>query len=167
MADDDARSRISRRVFLGGSIGAAAAATLPWSGRAFAATGCDPLSTPKHFRGDVPTPKEVLGFDLGVDREVTAAESRKLVQAIARSTNRVVTGRYGRSVRGRPLQYAIVGSPENLTDAGLAGIRNALARIADPSTSDAAVRSLAESTPAVVWLMGNIHGTEESGADAD
>ncbi|HEY2803704.1 MAG TPA: M14 family zinc carboxypeptidase, partial [Actinomycetota bacterium] len=164
---DDARSRITRRRFLGGSVGAAALTAVPWTRTALAATGCDPLSTPKHFRGEVPTPKDVLGFDLGADREVTSAESRKLVQAIARSTNRVVTGRYGRSVRGRPLQYAIVGSAENVTDAGLTGIRNALARIADPSTSDAAVRSLAESTPAVVWLMGNIHGTEESGADAD
>ncbi|MFL5737284.1 MAG: M14 family zinc carboxypeptidase [Actinomycetota bacterium] len=164
---DDARSRISRRVFLGGSIGAAAATTLPWPRPAFAANGCDPLSTPKHFRGDVPSPKDVLGFDLGVDREVTAAESRKLVQAIARSTNRVVTGRYGRSVRGRPLQYAIVGTPENVTEAGLAGIRTATARIRDPRTSAPEAAKLAETTPGIVWLIANIHGGEESGSDAD
>src|SRR3954471_21839123 len=164
--DDDARSRISRRVFLGGSIGAAAAATLPWP-RAFAAAGCDPLTTPKHFRGDVPSPKDVLGFDLGVDREVTSAESRKLVQAIARSTNRVVTGRYGRSVRGRPLQYAIVGSAENVTDAGLANIRTATAKIRDPETSAEEAAKLAETTPGIVWLIANVHGGEESGADAD
>src|SRR3954451_11215249 len=164
--DDDARSRISRRVFLGGSIGAAAAATVPWP-RAFAAAGCDPLTTPKHFRGDVPSPKDVLGFDLGVDREVTAAESRKLVQAIARSTNRVVTGRYGRSVRGRPLQYAIVGSPENVSDSGLAKIRAATAKIRDPRTPAAEAAKLAQTTPGIVWLIANIHGGEESGSDAD
>ena len=165
--DDDARSRITRRRFLEGSIGAAAATTLPWTRTALAATGCDPLSTPKHFRGEVPTPKEVLGFDLGVKREVTSAESRKLVQAIARSTNRVVTGRYGRSVRGRPLQYAIVGSPENVTDAGLAKIRANTAKIRDPETPAAQAASLAETTPGIVWLIANIHGGEESGADAD
>jgi Zinc carboxypeptidase len=164
---DDARSRITRRRFLGGSIGAAAATALPWTRTALAATGCDPLSTPKHFRGEVPTPKDVLGFELGVDREVTSAESRKLVQAIARSTHRVVTGRYGRSVRGRPLQYAIVGSPGNVTDAGLAKIRAATAKIRDPQTSAAQAADLAETTPGIVWLIGNVHGGEESGADAD
>jgi hypothetical protein len=167
MADDDARGWITRRRFLGGSVGALAATALPRPREVFAATGCDPLSTPKHFRGDVPTPKEVLGFDLGLDREVTSAESRKLVQAIARSTNRVVTGRYGRSVRGRPLQYAIVGSPGNVTDAGLAKIRAATAKIRDPQTSAAQAADLAETTPGIIWLIGNVHGGEESGADAD
>ena len=167
---DDARARITRRRFLGGSVGAAAAAALPWTrtgSSAMAATGCDPLSTPKHFRGLVPTPKEVLGFELGVKREVTSQESRKLVRALAHASDRVVTGVYGRSVLGRPLQYAIAGKPENVSDAGLARIRSATEMIRDPHTSPAKAAELAGTTPGIAWLIANVHGGEESGADAD
>jgi hypothetical protein len=103
---------ITRRRFLIG-MGAAAAATIPTP--AFAALDCDPLTTPKSFLGIAPTPRSVLGFPLGVRREVTSRESSLYIDAVAAATDRVVAGTYGTSVEGRPLRYAVVGRPDNVT----------------------------------------------------
>ena len=54
-----------------------------------------------------------------------------------------------------------------MTPAGLAAVRANTAALRDPSTSDAQAASLAASSPAILWLAGNVHGNEESGADAD
>lgn len=155
---------ITRRRFLIGTMGAAAAATIPTP--AFAALDCDPLGTPKSFRGVAPTPRSVLGFPLGVRREVTSRESSLYIDAVAAATNRVAAGTYGTSVEGRPLRYAVVGRPDVVTPAGLAAVRRAAIEIRDPETSGERVAELAASTPAILWVIANVHGNEESGADA-
>jgi hypothetical protein len=43
---------------------------------------CDPTMTAPAYRGVVPEPRQVLGFDLG-EREVTAAESDRYLGAVA------------------------------------------------------------------------------------
>jgi hypothetical protein len=50
-----------------------AGALIAWTGTAVAAPPCDPFG-PATFRGQVPTPRQVIGIDLG-DRDVTTAES--------------------------------------------------------------------------------------------
>src|SRR4029077_19030409 len=72
----------------------------------------------------------------------------------------------GHSSVGREIRYAIVGRPEHVTDAGLEKVRPAHYEIAAPSTTQSRVDHLAETTPAFLWVCGNIHGDEESGADA-
>jgi hypothetical protein len=62
---------------------------------------CDPFTEPE-FRGDVPTPREVLGIDLG-ERDVTTEESDRYLRAVAVAGRRVVSGVLGRSVLGRPM----------------------------------------------------------------
>jgi len=86
-------------------------ALAPGAGRqtAGAAASCDAF-TPPTFRGEVPTGRDVLGFDLG-SQEVTAAESDAYVAAVDAASPRVVSGVIGHSVQGRPLTYAIVGKP--------------------------------------------------------
>ena len=155
-----------RRRFLVGTIGAAAAVALPRPGDALAAIGCDPLAEPKRFRGVAPSPRQILGFPLGRRREVTSRESARYLDALAAATKRVVTGTYGSSVRGRPLRYAIVGRPEHVTPEGLAAIRSAATEIRDPRTPAERVAALAAAVPAIAWVIANIHGNEESGADA-
>ena len=51
---------------------------------------CDPFTTPD-VRGNVPTPREVLGIELG-ERDVTTAESDAYLEAVDRASRRVVTG---------------------------------------------------------------------------
>jgi hypothetical protein len=125
---------------------------------------CDPFG-PAQFAGGVPTPKQVLGFDLG-KRDVTTAESDAYLGAVDRASNRVTAGILARSVQGRPLRYAIVGKPERVTAQGLAGVRAAAAELMNPDTTPARVAAIAAANPAILWIAGNVHGSEESGTDA-
>ena len=51
---------------------------------------CDPFG-PATFRGEVPTPKQVIGIDLG-ERDVTTAESDAYVAAVDAASPRVISG---------------------------------------------------------------------------
>ncbi|MBB2912308.1 hypothetical protein FHS43_003588 [Streptosporangium becharense] len=127
------------------------------------AGACDPTGTPPAHHGGVPTPKSVLGFDLG-EREVTAAESDTLLTAIDRASDRVVSGTLATSAEGRPLKYAIVGTPRNIRN--LRAIETSIKLLRNPLTPAPAARALARTTPAILWVAGNVHGGEESGTDA-
>jgi hypothetical protein len=129
-----------------------------------AAAACDPFG-PAEFAGTVPTPKQVIGIDLG-DRDVTTAESDAYVTAVDAASDRVVSAALAKTVTGRYLQYAIVGNPDRVTEGGLAGVRAAAAKLMDPKTSAAEAQAIAASDPAILWIAGNVHGGEESGADA-
>jgi len=126
---------------------------------------CGPTDTAPSYRGDVPSPTEVLGFDLG-DREVTSAESDRYLAAVDDASPRVVSGTLATSWQGRPLEYAIVGKPGNVTPAGLARIRAEAVALRDPKTPAEEVRHVLSSSPAILWVTANVHGNEESGTDA-
>lgn len=158
---------VGRRRFLqGGAAVAAASLPLVRSGAARAGGACDPFTTPPSFTGTVPSPEDVLGFPVGVDREATSAEIVQYVNAVGSASDRVIVGNAGQSERGRNIRYAIVGSPGNVTPAGLQQVQQDIATIRDPSTPQATVDALASTTPAFLWTVGNLHGGEESGADA-
>jgi hypothetical protein len=138
---------------------------LPSPATPAAGATCNPVGTEPAYAGLVPTAKQVLGFRLG-RREVTTDEAWTYLDAIDSASDRVASGTYATSVLGRPLRYGVVGNPENVTSEGLESIRQAIAKIRDPSTPAEEVASLAASTPAFLYIAGNVHGTEESGADA-
>ena len=94
------------------------------------------------------------------------AESDAYLQAVADASPRVTAGTAAVSWQGRPLRYAIVGRPGNVTTAGLARIRLQTALLRDPRTPAKLAAHLARTTPAILWVAGNVHGGEESGADA-
>ncbi len=142
------------------AVGAALVVATP----AAAAAPCDPFG-PATFRGQVPTPKQVIGIDLG-ERDVTVAESDAYLAAVDAASPRVVSGTVARSVQGRDLRYAIAGRPERVTDKGLARIRAAAAQLMDPTTKPREARAIAAADPAILWIAGNVHGGEESGTDA-
>jgi hypothetical protein len=116
--------------------------------------------------GNVPDPSTVLGFPVGVDEEVSAAQANAYLQAVAPTTDRVRQFLLGQSVQGKPIRYAVVGRAENISDAGLEEIRQATIDIRDPTTRPARVNALARTTPAFAYVTANVHGSEESGADA-
>ncbi|MFI6802307.1 M14 family zinc carboxypeptidase [Streptosporangium canum] len=126
-------------------------------------TTCDATRTTPVYHGKVPTPKSVLGFDLG-EREVTTAESDTLLTAIDRASDRVTSGTLATSAEGRALKYAIVGTPRNIRN--LRAIETSIKLLRDPLTPAPAARALARNTPAILWVAGNVHGGEESGTDA-
>jgi Zinc carboxypeptidase len=142
-------------VILGGLSAAPAAAQ----------TDCHPFTSPANFTGAIPTSTEVLGFELG-SQEATVEQSDDYLQAIDDASTRVTSDTAGFSVEGRPLRYAIVGTPENVSSEGLAGIQDAIARLRDPDTPGDEAAELAETTPAILYVQANVHGGEESGTEA-
>ena len=135
------------------------------AGAAAGQSACYPFRTDPVFAGTVPTAAEVLGFDLG-DREATVAESDTYLQAVSANSDRVIDGIAGHSVQGRPLRYAIVGRPENVTPDGLASVQAAIDALRDPATPAAEAEALAGTTPAILLVQANVHGGEESGTES-
>jgi hypothetical protein len=132
---------------------------------ASAQTSCDPIQTTPEYLAGVPTGEQVLGFPIG-SQEVTSAESNEYLEAVDAASDRVVSGVAATSVLGVPLDYAIVGSQDNVSAAGLDAIQDAIGTLRDPQTSEAQAQQLAENTPAILWVDGSPHGGEESGGDA-
>ena len=128
-------------------------------------SGCHPFTTPAEFGEGVPTSEDVLGFELG-EREVTVEESNEYLRAVARASDRVVADRLGESWQRRAMDYAIVGSEDNVTPDALRRIRKAARALRKPGISDARVQRLVDRAPLILWIAANQHGGEESGADA-
>lgn len=128
-----------------------------------AAAACSPITTTPVRSGAVPSPKQVLGYQLG-SKQATDRDISTYLAAVDRVSDRVVTGTFATSWQNRPLRYALVGSPTTL--ARRTQISTDLATIRDPATPDAAASRLIASTPDVLWITANVHGNEPSGADA-
>ena len=106
---------------------------------AVAASPCDPFLTVPVRDPAIPTPTDVLGFELG-SQEVTAAESNTFIAAMDAASSRVVSGTAAVSVGGREIDYAIVGTPDRVTPGALAAIRDGLAVLRDPLAKRAGCR---------------------------
>ena len=107
-----------------------------------------------------PSPRDVLGFDVGADR--TLADWSQITGYFARlaaASPAVHLDTLGRTTSGLPFIVAAISSPENI--ARLERIREAQARLADPRRLSAAEEAaLVATQPAVVYIQGNIHGSE-------
>jgi hypothetical protein len=79
----------------------------------------------------------------------------------------VISGTAATSWQGRPLRYALVAKPGNLSRNELPRIQSALRALMDPATPAGEAEELARATPEILWLMGNVHGGEESGTDSE
>ncbi|MER7441936.1 M14 family zinc carboxypeptidase [Micromonospora avicenniae] len=117
----------------------------------------------------VPSPERALGFPLGLgqERPVTTDEIRTYLHTVDAASDRVVTGVLGTSGLGQPLPYAVVSNERNVRPAALRRIADDIRDLRDPrrTTRRQADRTAADS-PAIVWVTGNVHGGEKSGADA-
>ena len=100
------------------------------------------------FDAGVPTPAQVLGFEVG-ERFVEWADVLKYMNALAVSSPRVSVKYWGKTFEQRPFVQIVITSPEN--QKRLEDIRcRHLALSEDPDL------------PVVVDLMGSIHGNEAS-----
>jgi hypothetical protein len=113
----------------------------------------------------VPTPTDILGFDLGT-QETSPKQIINFVSTVDSASDRVTSGVAATSVAGRPLSYAVVGSPENVTPDALRKIRHHAQELRDPLLPADRAAKLVASTPSILWVAANVHGNEESGADA-
>jgi hypothetical protein len=78
----------------------------------------------------------------------------------------VISGTAATSVQGRPIRYAVVGREDRMTPGALAKIRTNATALRDPTLTDEQAKELEAATPEILWVSANVHGDEESGADA-
>ena len=130
-----------------------------------AAVTCDPFATPPVYDPAVRTATDVLGFDFG-DVQMTVADIDAYLATVDADSDRVVIENAATSVGGLAIDYAIVGRADRVTPSALATIRANLQVLRNPQADPAAVQAALDATPAVLWVAANVHGGEESGADA-
>ncbi len=112
----------------------------------------------------IPTPKSVLGFELG-SRPMRYPELEQYLHRLAESSDRVQLRDYGTTHEGRTLYYVVISDAANMRRLG--EIRAGLRKLADPRiTTDDEAEQLVGSLPAVAWLAYTVHGDELSGTDA-
>ena len=111
-------------------------------------------------RPTVPTPREVIGFEVGEDRKLADwSQITGYFTRLAASTPAVRVDTLGPTTQGRPLILATISTPENMRR--LDEIRALQARLADPRTLGADdERRAAAGQPLVVLISCNIHSTE-------
>lgn len=112
----------------------------------------------------VPTVLRVTGHAAG-DAISLAADIDNYLQALAAASPRVATFPFGRTWEGRPLRYAVIGSPQNLQR--LETLQRGMQQLSDPRRLSKGDRQrLLDDLPAVAWLAAGVHGDEPSGGDA-
>jgi hypothetical protein len=118
------------------------------------------MTTTAAIAGPVPTPKEVLGHDMGEDRYVASfSETATYWKRLAEISDRIKLVDIGPTVEKRRQLMAIVSSPENL--ALLDKYRDISERLGRAEgLTDEQARALAAEGKAVIWVDGGIHASE-------
>ena len=111
----------------------------------------------------VPSPREVLGYDIG-ESFTTPTEVTEYARRLSEASERVGRRVYGRTPEGRPLQLLVISRPEHLQ--GLEGILDANGRLTDPGLGAEEAARIARSNPAVAWFTYGIHGDESASTEA-
>lgn len=112
----------------------------------------------------VPTPRAILGYDLG-QRFTSHRAMTRYIERIAAASKRVKVDTVARSFEGREMFLITVTSEAN--HARLADLQRDARRVADPRSASAAeVSAAAQRLPAIVWLAHSVHGGEASGVEA-
>jgi hypothetical protein len=147
------------------ALAVACAASLPASIAAQHGLGQPPGATAAAYDPAVPTPRQVLGYDLG-DRFTPHHLVMRYFEAVARARpERVRLDTLGHTFEGREVVLAAVTGEG--TRGRLDAARADAARLADPRAVPAGERAaLAARTPAVLWLGHTVHGNEASGVEA-
>jgi hypothetical protein len=111
----------------------------------------------------VPTPESVFGFRPGADYKLaTYDQSLDYFRRVAAATRHVKLVEAGTTTQGRPMFFALVSSPENLSR--IDRYREIARRLAHPQgLNDAEAHRLARDGKAFVHIDGGLHSTEVAG----
>lgn len=108
----------------------------------------------------IPTPKAVLGYEVG-EWHVTHDQLVHYMRTLAAASDRITVEEYARTHENRPLLLLTVTSPENHRN--LPALKEAHRQLTVPGASGSLNLS---SLPAVVWMGYSVHGNEPSGSNA-
>jgi hypothetical protein len=121
-----------------------------------------PLQTPG-LGQEVPSPAEVLGYELG-EQFTTVAGISHYFSTLAEASDLVSVHPYGSTVEGRPLIQVLMASAAHR--ARLEEILAQNRELTLPETSDARASEIIRTNPAVVYLSYGVHGNESSSSEA-
>jgi hypothetical protein len=119
-----------------------------------------PLRAGGTYDPAVPTPRSVLGYDVG-DRFTPHHMLMRYIDRLAASSRRVKVDTVGRTFEGREVVMVILASEAN--QQRLEQIRTDAVAMSDVSN---AATTIAARLPAIVWLGHTVHGNEASGAES-
>lgn len=125
---------------------------------AFGASLKDYLPTDVSYDPSIPTPKEVLGYEVG-EWHVRHDQLVRYMEVLAEKSDRFTLEVTGRTHEQRPLLLLTVTTPEN--HANIDTLREAHTAIADPSR-----KGDPATAPLVLYMGYSIHGDEPSGSNA-
>ena len=114
-----------------------------------------------NYDADVPTLPQVVGYEHGnvissVDQITTFLEA-----LAAHAPDQMQVRSYGETWQGRPLNYAVISSPENM-----ARLDEIQANLSALASGDELSGASLDNTPAVVWLSYGVHGDEITPPDS-
>lgn len=106
----------------------------------------------------VPTPKSVLGYEIGTYL-TDHLQMVDYIHQLEKASDRVRVIKYGQSIEKRDMYLLVIASPENL--ARIEEIRKSIQRLADPRITDAReAEQIITSTPPIAWLNYGTDGGE-------
>jgi hypothetical protein len=137
------------------SVFAVTAVTTLWFGVAVAGARAQQKAA-----GHVPTPSEVLGFEVGADRKL--ADYKQIAsyfKALAAASPRVQYEVLGKTTLGEEMFMAVISTPENL--ANKSKYKEIAHKLADPrGLSAQQIDQLAHDGKTILLITCNIHSTE-------
>ena len=112
------------------------------------------------FAQQIPTPKEIIGFEPGADYHLlTYEQSLKYYQALAEATDMVKLEHIGDSSLGKPMMAVIISSAENM--ANLEHYREISLKLAHvKGLTDDQAKALAREGKAIVYIDAGMHASE-------
>lgn len=111
------------------------------------------------YNKDIPTPKEVIGHEVG-EWHITHDKLMFYMQTLAKASDRISIENRGSTFEGRPILLLTVTTPKNHQN--LEEIRKNHVALTENGSSSAVVDAM----PIVVYQGFSIHGNEPSGANA-
>ena len=112
-----------------------------------------------------PTPRQILGYDLG-DRYTSYADLEHYLLTLQQAAPaKMKLLQYGETFEHRKLYQVIISDSVNVGH--LSEIKSKIARLTDPrTTSMKDAQEIITTTPGVAWLSYNVHGNEASCSEA-
>ncbi|MEX0720562.1 MAG: M14 family metallopeptidase [Balneolaceae bacterium] len=112
------------------------------------------------YNTEIPTPKEILGAEVG-EWHVRHDQLANYMHAVAEASDRVTITEYARTYENRPLLMLTITSPQNHQN--INELKEQHLQLSDASTSDELDLS---AMPVVVTMSYSVHGNEPSGSNA-
>jgi hypothetical protein len=112
------------------------------------------------FGQSIPSPKEVLGFDVGADYHLaTYNQAIEYFKILEQASERIKLFDAGNTSMGQTMSYAVISTPENLKN--LDNYKGIVRKLTSAKgLSSKAAKKLAREGKAVVYIDGGLHASE-------